>query len=202
MELFLVRHGETEWSSLGRHTGRTDIPLTPAGREQAGRLRPLIDRYLGERKFERVVTSPAQRAVQTAEALFGAYVIEPDDRLFEYDYGVYEGLTRKEILERDPGWSVWETGCPGGETIADVSRRADDFLASMAGHEPVALIAHGHFCRVVAARALGLPGSAGRLFATSTASLSIVRTYHGERCAYLWNATVAPSDDATTRKGN
>lgn len=204
MELFLVRHGETEWSSLGRHTGRTDIPLTAEGLGQAARLRPLIDRYLGERKFAHVVSSPARRATETAEALFGEYAVEVDRGAYEYDYGAYEGLTRKEILERDPDWSVWDTGCPDGETIADVSRRADAFLASVAGHEPVALVAHGHFCRVVAARALGLPGSHGRYFASSTASLSVVRSYHGEQCAYVWNATVETSGGATTRnrKGN
>jgi probable phosphoglycerate mutase len=171
LELYLIRHGETEWSLSGQHTGRTEIGLTARGREGARELAP----YLTGIAFARVLTSPRQRARQTCElaGLGGAAEIEPD--LAEWDYGDYEGKRSAEIWEERPGWDIFRDGCPGGETPAQVSDRADrlvERLRALQGN--VALFSHGHFGRVLAVRWIDLPVIKARHFALGTASLSIL----------------------------
>jgi broad specificity phosphatase PhoE len=194
-ELILIRHGATDWSSTGRHTGRTDVPLTDAGEATAVELAPA----LAARQIGAVFTSPASRARLTAEAagLSGA-VVDPD--LQEWDYGGYEGRTTAQIRAERPGWSLWRDGViPGdadhpGETIEQVARRADAVLGRvtplLAGGD-VALVAHGHLLRVLTARWLGLPGAAGRLFRLDTGTLSLLGTEHADPVVSAWNLPAA-----------
>jgi probable phosphoglycerate mutase len=194
-QLILLRHGETEWSASGRHTGRTDIPLTPRGEAAAASLAPMLAR----RRFVAVFTSPAQRAVRTAE-LAGLPAAKPDPDLWEWDYGGYEGRTTAEIRTGRPGWYLWRDGViPGdaehpGETIAEVGARADAVLGRvtplLAGGD-VALVAHGHVLRVVTARWLRLEPAAGRLFRLDTGTLSTLGTEHGEPVIATWNVPPA-----------
>jgi broad specificity phosphatase PhoE len=187
-EVVLVRHGETEWSRSGRHTGRTDLPLTDAGRHEAEQLvRPLAERH-----FTLVLTSPLTRAVETCRlAGLGAGAKLRDD-LMEWDYGRYEGRTQPEIRAEAPGWDLWRDGCPGGESAADVGRRADRVLAELhAADGDAAVFSHGHFLRVLAARWLDLPPEAGRIFALSTATLSVLGSEHDGPVVQLWNQAVA-----------
>jgi broad specificity phosphatase PhoE len=171
LQLYFVRHGGTEWSLSGQHTGRTDIPLTPRGENEARALRPLLSTLT----FSRVFTSPRIRARRTAElvGLEPNAEIEPD--LAEWDYGEYEGLHTADIRKERPGWSVFRDGCPGGEMLAQVSDRADRLLARLRllrGN--VALFSHGQFGRVLAARWIGLPAVNGLHFALDSASLGIL----------------------------
>jgi len=183
-EVVLVRHGETEWSRSGRHTGRTDVPLTEAGRDQA---RATGSRLAG-RSFERVLTSPLQRAAETCRlAGLGGHAETVDD-LREWDYGEYEGFTTPEIREDSEGWTVWSGPVPGGETPADVGARADRVLGSLEGLEgDAALVAHGHMLRVLGARWLGLPPEGGRLLALSTAALCVLGWERETRVLTSWN---------------
>jgi probable phosphoglycerate mutase len=189
LNLFLIRHGQTEWSLSGRHTGRTDIPLTSIGEDEARRLQPHLEKL----HFDHVFTSPMQRARQTcALAGLGAHAeVEPD--LSEWDYGEYEGETSTDIRKARPGWLVFADGCPGGETPAQISARADRLVARLAlmrGH--VALFSHGHFSLVLAARWIGLPVVMGQHFQLGTASLNILSTNPAHpdiRVISLWNAT-------------
>lgn len=169
--LVLVRHGETEWSVNGQHTGRTDIPLTANGENEA---RATAD-TLAEWDFERVFSSPLQRARQTA-ALAG-FSPEIDDRLLEWDYGDVEGRTNAEIVAERPGWSKWADGVGNGETAEDVGVRADDFI-SLAGSidGEVLVFAHGHLLSILVARWLGLPAQDGRFFPLATATVSVMGT--------------------------
>jgi len=183
-ELWLARHGETEWSRAGRHTGRTDVPLTPRGERQA--------RALGERlagvAFALVLASPLERARRTAElAGFGdALALDPD--LMEVDYGDYEGRTSAQIQRSRPGWDLWRDGCPGGETIAEAAARAERVLVrARAAGGPVLLVGHGHLTRTLAARALTLTAGHGRHLALAPATLSIVGTEHAAPALRLWN---------------
>lgn len=187
-ELWLIRHGETEWSLSGAHTSRTDIPLTPAGREQAAAL----GRALPGRAFSLVLTSPLSRARDTCEAAgFGTHA-EVDGNLREWDYGEYEGLTTHEIRECDPQWSLWRHGAPGGETPEQVAARADAVIARAIGAGgDVALFAHGHLLRVLAARWVGLDAAAGRLLALTTASVSTLGYERATRVITRWNLTLA-----------
>jgi probable phosphoglycerate mutase len=186
--IHLIRHGETDWSLSGRHTGRTDIPLTARGEQQA---RELGARLAGI-DFAHVFTSPLERARRTCEAAgFGSALrIEPD--LVEWHYGDYEGVTTAEIVSGRPGWNVFLHGCPGGESPDDVGRRADRVrarLRSLAGE--VAVFAHGHFLRALAARWIELPVAAGRHLLLSTASVSTLAFEHDsadEPAIALWNA--------------
>ncbi|MER7499852.1 histidine phosphatase family protein [Nonomuraea pusilla] len=193
-EMLLLRHGETEWSRAGRHTGRTDLPLTAHGEEQARALAPLVKELLEEQGFGLVLVSPARRARRTAElAGLPAYEVEPD--LWEWDYGGYEGITTPDIRADRPGWYLWRDGVvPGdaahpGETAAQVGARADRVI-ERARQAPglVALVAHGHLLRVLAARWLGLRPEDGRLLRLDTGTYSRLGFEHGEPVLKTWNA--------------
>ncbi len=185
-EVFLVRHGSTEWSRSGRHTGRTDVPLDPDG---IGEAEHLGTRLHGER-FGLVLSSPLSRALETCRlAGFGDRAERRDD-LMEWDYGEYEGITTAEIRERRPGWSLFDDGCPRGEDAEQVGARADRILAEIAAVDGnAALFAHGHVLRVLAARWLGLAPRDGRLFALSTASISVLGHERETKVISLWNET-------------
>jgi probable phosphoglycerate mutase len=184
----LARHGETEWSLSGQHTGLTDLPLTANGEEQARRLGT---RLVGM-NFARVLTSPLQRAARTcALAGFGA-VAETDPDLVEWDYGEYEGIRTAEILRTSPGWQLFRDGCPGGESPAQTGARADRIIARLRAAEGDTLVfSSGHFSRVFAARWLGLPPGGGTYFILNTASLSLLGYEHDltEPAIRLWNDT-------------
>ena len=185
--VFLARHGETEWSISGRHTGLTDVPLTDRGERNARRL--------GERlkgmTFAHVLTSPLQRARRTAElAGFGATAkVDPD--LVEWNYGAYEGRKTEDILQERPGWQLFRDGCPGGESVAAVGARADRVIARLRPlRGDVLLFSSGHFLRVLAARWLGLDAAGGHFFFLSTATLSALGYEHNsqsEPVIRLWN---------------
>jgi broad specificity phosphatase PhoE len=185
--VYLARHGETAWSLSGQHTGLTDLPLTPNGERNARRL--------GERlkgmTFSNVFTSPLQRAARTCELAGFGIVAEPDLDLVEWDYGQYEGLRSAEILAKRPDWQLFRDGAPGGESPAQVAERADRMVQRVRTIPgDVLLFSSGHFIRVLAARWLGLdPGSAGKYFLLSTASLSAVGYEHNlsEPVIRLWN---------------
>lgn len=187
---FLIRHGETEWSLSGRHTGSTDLALTARGEEEARELAP----FLSSVTFARVLTSPRLRARQTAElAGLPAAEVEPD--LAEWNYGDYEGLRSVEIAAERPGWNIFRDGCPGGETPADVAARADRLIQRLRDFSgDVAGVSHGHFSRALAMRWIGLPVAEGRHFALRTASLGILG-YESARLEApviaLWNAAPA-----------
>jgi broad specificity phosphatase PhoE len=190
-DLILLRHGETEWSSAGKHTGRTDIPLTPRGQAAAAALAPLLARHHIVAAF----TSPARRAVATA-ALAGVAHAKPDPDLWEWDYGGYEGLTTPQIQETRPGWYLWRDGViPGdaehpGETVEQVGQRVDLVLGRVApllADGDVALVAHGHVLRVLTARYLRLEPADGRLFRLDTGTVSTLGTEHGEPVIASWN---------------
>jgi broad specificity phosphatase PhoE len=180
----LVRHGETEWARDGRHTGRTDIPLTERGRRQASALAT----PLGEWTFGLVLSSPLQRALETCRrAGFGSEAqLRPE--LMEWDYGQFEGLTSREIARKQPGWSLWRDGCPGGEAPEEVGRRVDRVIAEVrqaAGN--VLIFAHGHVLRVLTARWLDEPPGGGRHYALQTAALSVLGYEHDDPVISRWN---------------
>ena len=183
--VFTIRHGETEWSLNGRHTGTTDIPLTDNGRRLAELLRPVLARQ----KFSLVLVSPLQRARETCKlaGLADAAVIDRD--LVEWNYGAYEGLTPKQIHEKAPGWLIFRDGCPGSETPEQVAARADRVIARARAVEgDVALFAHGHVFRVLVARWVGLFASAGQHFLLDTGTLSVLGYYRGIPAVKTWNA--------------
>lgn len=188
-QVYLARHGETEWSLSGQHTGITDIPLTENGRNLAKRLAPVLE----TERFALVLTSPLERARKTCElAGLGAHA-EIDRDLMEWNYGEYEGLTPKQIDAQAPGWMIFTDGCPGGESPAQVSARADRLVARVRSVEgDVALFAHGHIFRVFAARWLGLPAMAGCHFLLDTATLSILSYYRNLPAIRRWNAMLVP----------
>jgi broad specificity phosphatase PhoE len=184
-QLWLVRHGETEWSRDGRHTGRTDIPLTPYGEREAAALRAQLTAV----RPALVLSSPRQRARRTAE-LAGLSVDAIDPDLAEWDYGDYEGLTSHEIVARIPGWTLFTHGVPDGETAAEVGARADRVLTRAAAaldDGPVMLFAHGHICRVLAARWLGRPVSAGANYLLGAACPSALGAQYGVPVIEHWN---------------
>ena len=189
MRVFVIRHGETEWSRAGKHTGRTDVPLTPAGEVEA---RTLGEALAGER-FALVLTSPLQRARETAR-LAGYPDAQPCDDLVEWDYGAYEGRTTAEIRAERPYWSLWTDGCPDGETPADVGRRADRVLTLVrdaAGD--AALFAHGHVLRVLTARWLELDPSEGRRFLLATAGVGVLGHERETGVIVRWLDRIGPS---------
>jgi broad specificity phosphatase PhoE len=191
-DLILLRHGETEWSRAGKHTGRTDIPLTPHGEQAAAAIAPL----LAGRHIVAVFTSPAERAIRTADLAGLGSGAKPDPDLWEWDYGGYEGMTTREIQQTRPGWYLWRDGViPGdaahpGETVESVGERTDRALARvrpLLADGDVALVAHAHVLRVLTARWLGLEPSGGRLFRLDTGTLSTLGTEHDQPVILTWN---------------
>jgi broad specificity phosphatase PhoE len=191
IELVLLRHGATEWSAAGKHTGRTDVPLSAQGERQAA----MVARSVAHHTFALVLSSPLMRAYRTAE-IVGLWPIETDPDLVEWDYGGYEGETTAQIRAERPGWSLWRDavvaahdGRPG-ETAADVGVRADRVIAQVLPVlevGDVALSSHGHFLRVLAARWLSLPPTDGALLALDTGSVSVLGFEHGARVIRHWN---------------
>jgi broad specificity phosphatase PhoE len=194
-DLILLRHGETEWSRAGKHTGRTDVPLTARGEAAAAALAPA----LAGRDIVAAFSSPAQRAVRTAE-LAGLTNVKQDPDLWEWDYGGYEGLTTPQIQEQHPGWYLWRDGViPGdaahpGETVQQVGERADRVLARVTpllADGDVVLVAHGHVLRVLTARYLCLEPSEGKLFRLDTGTVSTLSVEHDEPIIMSWNVPPA-----------
>lgn len=181
-ELWLVRHGETEWSRSWRHTSVTDLELTDVGREQAQSLRPLLSGV----GFDRVWSSPRRRALDTAD--LAGFTPEVDEDLVEWDYGDYEGITTVEIRETVPGWTVWSHPTPGGETSAQVGERLDRVVERVRSHGGRTLVfAHGHSLRVLAARWLGLDVADGRVFLLDTGTYSVLGDDRGQPVVSQWN---------------
>ncbi|MEM7284827.1 MAG: histidine phosphatase family protein [Actinomycetota bacterium] len=191
--IVVVRHGETEWSRVGRHTGRTDIPLTPVGEQEAS----LARLSLGGWTFRRVWASPLQRA--TATATLAGYDPEIDATLMEWDYGEIEGRTNDEITAEAPGWSKWIDEVPGGEHVSEVGDRADAFLARVAGEAidgDALVFAHGHLLAVLIARWLGLPAGEGRRFPLTTGSISVLSSKRDDRVLHQLNHRCGDELDA------
>jgi probable phosphoglycerate mutase len=184
VNVFAIRHGETEWSLSGQHTGTTDIPLTDNGRRLAERIKVA----LAKQDFALVLVSPMQRARETCQiaGLGDMAIVEPD--LMEWNYGDYEGLTPKQIQTRAPGWLIFRDGCPGGESPEQIGARVDRVIArARAAKGDVALFAHGHVLRVLAARWLGQPPRHGWHFSLNTGTLSVLGDYHGIPAIRVWN---------------
>lgn len=187
-QLVLLRHGETEWSRLGKHTGGTDLPLTAEGERRARALLPV----LAGRDFGRVLTSPRQRASRTAELAGFAGRLERTEDLAEFDYGAYEGLTTDEIQQDRPGWDLWRDGAPDGETAAQVRVRVERVIARaqvvLDEGRDVLAVAHGHVLRALAAAWIDLPPEGGARLVLGTASLAELGHEHGTRVIDRWNA--------------
>jgi probable phosphoglycerate mutase len=190
VDLWLVRHGETVWSAEGRHTSRTDLPLTELGRERAA----VLGKFLAGTKFAAVLRSPMLRAKETCEIAGFGDVAVVDDGLKEWDYGVYEGRTTQEIQAEIPGWSVWDDPIVGGETVEQVGARADGVIARALAAGPeldaaanVALFAHAHILRILAARWVGLEARDGALFVLGTGSVSVLGWERETRVILRWN---------------
>ena len=190
LKIYLIRHGQTEWSCSGQHTGQTDLPLTPEGEIQASQLAPILSKI----EFSAVFTSPLQRARRTCElaGLSSRALIEPD--LVEWNYGDYEGRTSAEILKKNPAWNLYENGAPNGEKPEEVADRADQLierLGALTGN--VALFSHGHFFCALAARWIGLPILAAEHLELSTSSISTIgfSAHHPEvRVISNWNSVI------------
>ncbi len=185
-EAVLVRHAETEWSLNGRHTGRTDIPLTEHGRDVAAGLRERLSAW----SFDLVLVSPSLRARETCElcGLDAGAQLRPD--LLEWDYGEYEGLTTPEIREQRPDWRLWRDGCPGGESAADVGARADRVIEEiLASHARVAVFSHGHMLRVLGARWMALGPELGARLGLSTAAICVLGHERDTQVLARWNDT-------------
>jgi len=181
-ELVLLRHGETAWSASGRHTGRTDIPLTDRGRAQAADIAGAIARF----DFTHVFASPLQRAWETAE--LAGLTPTPDGDLLEWDYGAYEGVTTAETRRTTADWSVWTHPIVDGESVGDVGRRADAAIERLCRLEgTIAVVAHGHLLRVLAARWLGLDPVEGRRFVLDTTTMSLLGWEREHRVIRRWN---------------
>jgi probable phosphoglycerate mutase len=187
-QLWLIRHGETEWSKSGAHTGRTDLPLTETGRENASAM----GGSLAGRRFALVLTSPLERARETCRLAGYGGVAEVDPNLSEWDYGDYEGRTTPDIRKEIPDWSLWVSGVPHGEAIDQVAGRARSVIARVLQAEgDVALFSHGHLLRVLAACWVGLPPQTGRFLALGTASLSTLGYERATRVITRWNLSVS-----------
>jgi broad specificity phosphatase PhoE len=192
-EVLLLRHGRTEWSLNGRHTGRTDIPLLPEGERDARALRPWLD----TRNVIAAFTSPLQRAARTAELADVQATVDADLR--EWDYGDYEGITTKAIRESVPEWYLFRDGCPNGESPEQAGRRVDrvlDKVRPMLVDGDVALFAHGHILRVLAARWLQLSPSGGGLLRLDTGTTSVLGFEHGRPAIHVWNASIVLAEKA------
>jgi probable phosphoglycerate mutase len=186
--VYLARHGETAWSKSGQHTGLTDLPLTECGEEEAG----LLGKRLSGLVFAKVLTSPLQRAARTAEIAGFGTVAEKDADLVEWNYGKYEGRVTADIRREAPDWQLFRDGCPGGESPAQISARADRVLNRVrAVNGNVLIFSSGHFLRVFVARFLGLEVGGGRFFTLSTASVSILGFENSvtQPVVRLWNET-------------
>ena len=179
-ELVIVRHADTDWSANGQHTGRTDLPLNDTGRARARALRE----RLSGRSFAEVWSSPLARARETAE--LAGFTPQEHGELLEWDYGAYEGLTSVEIRAQRPDWDLWRDGCPEGEDAVDVGRRADAALAALPEHGDILIFSHGHLLRVLAARWLGLPPTAGALFALAPGGIGVLGHEHLRRVVRAW----------------
>jgi broad specificity phosphatase PhoE len=191
-KVYVFRHGATEWSDAGKHTGLTDVPLTEEGRRNAARLRP----YLSSLSFSRVLTSPLQRARHTCELAGLCADAEESADLLEWNYGDYEGLTSKQIHRQRSDWMVFTDGAPNGETPNDVAARVNRVISKLRRLEGnVAIFAHGHVLRVFAARWLNLRPGAGRYFVLDTATVSCLGHYHDSPAILTWNAAL--SSDGT-----
>jgi probable phosphoglycerate mutase len=185
-EIVLVRHGETEWSRDGKHTGRTDIPLSARGCKQA----EVLGAVLRNRAFARVLTSPLARAAETSRLAGFGDRAEERDELMEWDYGAYEGRRTVDIRKERPGWSLWEDGVPEGETAGEAGERVDRLIAELSKVEgDVLVFAHGHLLRVLAARWIGLDPGAGRLFALDPATISVLGYERETPVIRVWNAS-------------
>jgi broad specificity phosphatase PhoE len=187
--IVLVRHGETEWSRSGQHTGRTDIPLTAAGEDQARSAGDMVRLLLAGQGPALVVSSPRRRALRTAE-LAGFVPTEVTEDVGEWDYGSYEGLTSAQIHEQDPGWSIWSKPVPNGETAEQITARLDRLLTvakqqSQVG--PVVIFSHGHASRCLAARWLDEPVAAGRHYWLGTGAVSSLGYEHSRTVILHWN---------------
>ena len=188
-EVVLVRHGETEWSREGKHTGRTDIPLTERGRRQA----EAVGAALKGRRFALVLTSPLSRALETCRLAGFGDVAEQRDELREWDYGAYEGRRTIEVREEHPGWTLWRDGVPEGESIDAVAARVDRVIAELRAVQGAALLfAHGHVLRVLTVRWLGLEPQAGALFALDPATISVLGYERETTVVRLWNQPAVP----------
>jgi broad specificity phosphatase PhoE len=184
VEIFVVRHGETEWSASGRHTSHTDLPLTESGRERALAL----SSYLANRSFRLVLTSPLRRARETCELAGFADVAEVCENLREWDYGDYEGLTTPEIRSQNPDWVLWRDGCPGGETPERVAERAGRALDRLRHADGDALaFAHGHILRVLTSRWLGMGAAAGARFALAAGGVGVLGYERETEVLTRWN---------------
>jgi probable phosphoglycerate mutase len=184
--IWLIRHGETPWSRSGQHTGKTEMDLTPAGQN----LARAIGRELRGREFTEVLSSPRRRALETCRLAGYADVVQIDDNLQEWDYGAYEGRTTAEIAKEVPGWSIWCNGVRDGETIDQVAVRARSVIErAVAVGGDVALFAHGHILRIMAACWLALPAEGGRFFALDAGSISVLANEHEQRVLAQWNLT-------------
>ena len=179
-----MRHGETEWSLSGRHTGKTDIPLTEEGRRQANALGAELKPW----KFALVLTSPLQRAAETCRLAGYANRAQTRLELIEWDYGRYEGMTTAQITQSHPDWSLWRDGCPGGEMVADVGRRVDRVITEIrAADGDVLIFAHGHVLRVLTARWLEESPETGRHYMLQTAALCVLGSEHTDPVIQRWN---------------
>jgi broad specificity phosphatase PhoE len=184
VELYLVRHGETKWSRARRHTGRTDVPLSPAGEAEARALGAHLDGL----EVDRVLASPLQRATTTARLAGFGERLETTRALLEFDYGDYEGLTTPQIRADRPGWDLFRDGCPGGETAGAVAERARRLVAELAGGDGrVLLFGHGHQLRILATCYLDLAPDAARHLFLGTASVSVLGREHDWPAVLLWN---------------
>ncbi|MCL2420017.1 MAG: histidine phosphatase family protein [Conexibacteraceae bacterium] len=190
--LVLVRHGDTEWSQNGRHTSRTDLPLLPSGVARARTLAPVLSGFT----FARVLSSPLQRALETARLAGFEDRVEVVPDLTEWSYGAYEGLTSDMIWDKNPGWKLWTDGAPGGETPDEVAGRADRVIADAVSSDgDVLLFAHGHILRVLGARWIGRPPAEGALLKLDPATLSILGHEHDLRVIERWNGPAGGSPD-------
>jgi probable phosphoglycerate mutase len=185
--MVLLRHGQTEWSKSGRHTGRTDVPLLEAGRKQAKVAGELV-RSCTSGSFEAVFTSPLVRASESCN--LAGFQGDPERDLMEWDYGQYEGRTTDEIRQDRPGWNLWDDGVPGGELVGEVGRRADRVIARARQRDGDTLcVAHGHFLRILTARWLGLPPVAGRLLALDPGSVCVLGWEREWPVIQSWNVS-------------
>lgn len=183
-QLLLIRHGQTEWSRDGKHTSRTDLSLTESGRADGHRLHDLLH----DIQPVRLLTSPLRRALETAELVYPGFAIEKRDALREWDYGDYEGITTPEIRSENPGWSLWRDGCPNGESPEQIGARVDQLLVELREVSgTIALVAHGHVLRVLAARYLGLPVESGKSFELHTGTISQLGWERETPTIELWN---------------